>query len=179
MLSTKQITLRTAVIIPFVMIFIITMGVIIAFQKQSYEAMVVDISNKQLSSITENVTLELNQYLQKPFQASLSLSHNVGYNHFYTPGNTHPIEQYLFASFSDLYTTIPQLDVIGFGGINGEYIGLRKEANKELTLMVKDDRTKGELIIFRGSQISKDVRSIFSNYDPRKRPWYVPVKHRR
>ncbi|NIY83398.1 bifunctional diguanylate cyclase/phosphodiesterase [Vibrio hepatarius] len=179
MLSTKQITLRTAVIIPFVMIFIITMGVIIAFQKQNYEAMVVDISNKQLGSITENVTLELNQYLQKPFHASLSLSHNVGFNHFYTTGDTQPIEQYLLASFRDLYNTIPQLDVIGFGGINGEYIGLRKEANKELTLMVKDNRTKGELIIFRGAQISKDVRSIISNYDPRKRPWYMPVEQSR
>ncbi|KHT43073.1 EAL domain-containing protein [Vibrio sinaloensis] len=178
MSTTTQITLRTAVVLPFVMIFIITIGVIIAVQKKSYEEMVVDISDKQLSSLTDNVTLELNKFLTKPFEASLALSHSIGYNQLYTPGNTTQIEHFLLSSFRDLYQSIPHLDVIGFGGENAEYTGFRKEANKGYTLMIQDDRTEQKLVIYRGQVISEDVRSVIHGYDPRVRPWYAPVADR-
>ncbi len=42
---TNQITLRTATLIPFVMIFLLSVGVMIYVQQQSYEAVVADISN--------------------------------------------------------------------------------------------------------------------------------------
>ncbi|WP_159739384.1 bifunctional diguanylate cyclase/phosphodiesterase [Vibrio atypicus] len=175
MSTTTQITLRTAVVLPFVMIFIITIGVIIAVQKKSYEEMVVDISDKQLSALTNNVTLELNEFLNEPFQASLALSHSIGFNQLYTPGDSSTIEQYLLSSFQDRYDSIPQLDVIGFGGENAEYIGFRKEANQGFTLMLQDDRTNQRLVIYRGQTVSNDIRSIISDYDPRVRPWYTPV----
>ena len=175
MSATTQITLRTAVILPFVMIFIITIGVIIGVQKNSYEEMVVDISDKQLSSLTENVTLELDKFLNEPFQASLSLSHSIGFNRLYKPGDTTDIEQYFLTSFRHLYHTIPQLDVIGFGGENAEYVGFRKEPNKGYTLMVQDDRTDQQLVIYRGQTVSEDIRSVIRKYDPRIRPWYAPV----
>lgn len=179
MSTTTQITLRTAVVLPFVMIFIITIGVIIAVQKKSYEEMVVDISDKQLSSLTDNVTLELDKFLSKPFEASLALSHSIGFNKLYTPGDTSSIEQFFLSSFRDLYNSIPHLDVIGFGGEGAEYIGFRKEANQGYTLMIQDQRTEGRLIIYRGQTLSEDVRSIINGYDPRIRPWYAPVAEQR
>ena len=83
MSATTQITLRTAVVLPFVMIFILTIGVIVTLQKRSYEEMVRDISDKQLTALTDNVTLELNDFLTRPLQASLALSHNIGFNQLY------------------------------------------------------------------------------------------------
>ncbi|MDC5808528.1 EAL domain-containing protein [Vibrio europaeus] len=175
MSATTQITLRTAVVLPFVMIFIFTIGVIVTVQKNSYEEMVVDISDKQLTALTDNVNLELHSFLDEPFQASLALSHSIGFNRLYTPGDTTDIEQYLLTSFRSLYNNFPQLDVIGFGGERAEYIGFRKEPNKGYTLMVQDDRTDGKLVIYRGQVISEDIRSVFEGYDPRIRPWYAPV----
>lgn len=67
--ATTQITLRTAVLIPFVMIFLLAIGVIVYVQKQSYEEVVTDISDKQLSVLTESVHDHLNDYLRKPFTA--------------------------------------------------------------------------------------------------------------
>ncbi len=170
-----QITLRTAVVLPFVMIFIFTIGMIVAVQKQSYEEMVVDISDKQLTSLTDNVTLELNSFLYKPFQASSSLSHNISAHKLYQFGDTSELQQYIYQSFDELYGQIPQLDVIGFGGEGADYIGFRKEPNDGLTLMVKDGSTDGRLIIYRGNSKSADIRSIIQNYDPRVRPWYTPI----
>lgn len=175
MSATTQITLRTAVVLPFVMIFIITIGVIITVQKNSYEEMVVDISDKQLSALTDNVTLELNKFLNEPFQASLALSHSIGFNKLYQQGNTSDIENFFLTSFRSLYNSIPQLDVIGFGGEGAEYVGFRKEPNKAYTLMVQDERTEQQLIIYRGQTISREIRSVIGGYDPRIRPWYAPV----
>ncbi|WP_394127344.1 EAL domain-containing protein [Vibrio hepatarius] len=175
MSATTQITLRTAVVLPFVMIFIITIGVIVTVQKHSYEEMVVDISDKQLSALTANVTLELNRFLNEPFQASLALSHSISFNRLYQRGDTSDIERYFLTSFRSLYHSIPQLDVIGYGGEGAEYIGFRKEPNKAYTLMVQDDRTEQQLVIYRGQTISQDIRSVIDAYDPRIRPWYAPV----
>ncbi|EEX95144.1 sensory box/GGDEF family protein [Vibrio orientalis CIP 102891 = ATCC 33934] len=175
MSTTTQITLRTAVVLPFVMIFIITIGVIVTVQKHSYEEMVVDISDKQLSALTDNVTLELNRFLNEPFQASLALSHSIGFNRLYQQGDTSDIEHYFLTSFRSLYNSITQLDVIGFGGEGAEYVGFRKEPNKGYTLMVQDDRTEQQLVIYRGQTISQDIRSVIGGYDPRVRPWYAPV----
>ncbi|MFA0173489.1 cache domain-containing protein, partial [Vibrio splendidus] len=49
------------------------------------------------------------------------------------------------------------------------------ETNRGLTLMARDDRTQGKLVIYRGNTISGDIRTIISGYDPRVRPWYTPV----
>ena len=170
-----QITLRTAVVLPFVMIFLFTMGVMVFTQKQSYKEMVSDVSARQLTSLTDHVHQSLSNFLEKPFHANLSLSHNIGYHHLYQAGNLSKVQDYIFYTFSDHYTAVPQLDVIGFGSEDGNYVGFRKEANKGYTLMVQDERTNDQLVIYRGSKISEDIRSVISGYDPRTRPWYTPV----
>ncbi|MFA0033239.1 EAL domain-containing protein [Vibrio sp. 10N.261.49.A12] len=170
-----QITLRTAVVLPFVMIFLFTMSVMVFTQKLSYKEMVSDVSARQLTSLTDNVHQSLSNFLEKPFHANLSLSHNIGYHHLYQAGNLSKVQDYIFYTFSDHYTAAPQLDAIGFGSEDGNYVGFRKEANKGYTLMVQDERTNDQLVIYRGSKISEDIRSVISGYDPRIRPWYTPI----
>jgi len=173
--ATKYITLRTAVVLPFVIVFLFTIGVIVAVQKTSYEEMVHDISGKQLSSLTENVTLELDRFLNTPFQASLVLRHNIEFNHLYRPTDLSSIQTLLLNSFQDLYSDISQLDNIGFGGEGGEYVGMRKEDTNDFTLMLQDQRTYNNLVIYQGHEVSDNIRSVIEGYDPRVRPWYQPV----
>ncbi|NGN97102.1 EAL domain-containing protein [Grimontia sp. S25] len=170
-----QITLRTAVVLPFVIIFLFTIGVIFAVQNNSYEDMVQDTSRKQLSSLTSNVTLELQQFLNIPFNASLILSHGISFNELYQDGDTSNVEQYLLSNFKDIYLNIPRLDAIGFGGEGGDFVAYRKESDDDYTLILQDERTDDELIVYQGSEISENVRSVFQDYDPRIRPWYAPV----
>ncbi|ASG02465.1 bifunctional diguanylate cyclase/phosphodiesterase [Vibrio anguillarum] len=172
---TNQITLKTAVVLPFVMIFLITIGVIVGVQKYSYEEMVDDISSKQLSSLNANVEQRLISFLDEPFQASLALSHTIGFSQFYSADDVSKIEGYLLASFETLYRPLEQIDVIGFGGEQAEYVGFRKEIGDSFTLMVKDNRTQQNLVIYSGKTINQDIRSTIADYDPRTRPWYTPV----
>lgn len=172
-----QITLRTAVVLPFVMILLVTIGVMVFTQKNSFEEMVRDVSARQLASLTENVHKSLSEFLEKPFRANLSLSHNIGYHQLYQEEDLNTVQDYILRSFAEHFSTIEQLDAIGFGSEQGHYVGLRKEANNGYSLMLQDERTQNQLIIYRGSEISKDIRSVISNYDPRVRPWYTPVAH--
>ncbi len=175
MRTINQITLKTAVVFPFVLIFLFAIGIIVIVQKNNYEEMVNEVSAKQLSTLTSNVSLELRNFLNLPFQTSLELSHNLSFHHLYTPDDTSAIESYLLSGFQQIYQGIPQIDAIGFGGINGEYIGFRKELNNKYTLMVQDNRTLNQLVIYRGDHINDDIRSVVQDYDPRTRPWFVPV----
>ncbi|MDK9759727.1 cache domain-containing protein, partial [Vibrio sp. D173a] len=139
--------------------------------------MVRDVSARQLASLTENVHKSLSEFLEKPFHANLSLSHNIGYHQLYHQDNLNEIQDYILQSFSGHFSTIEQLDVIGLGTEDGHYVGFRKEANNGYTLMIQDDRTRNQLVIYRGRKVSDDIRSVIPNYDPRIRPWYTPVAH--
>lgn len=173
--ATTQITLRTAVLIPFVMIFLLAIGVIVYVQKQSYEEVVTDISDKQLSVLTESVHDHLNDYLRKPFTAVNALGHNVSYHNLYHPNDTKDVQAYLLSAFKDLYHSMPQLDVIAFGSETGDFTGFRRESADVYTLMVQDHRTDGNLVIYGSEEISDDIRTVIASYDPRTRPWYQPV----
>ncbi|MFV8453797.1 EAL domain-containing protein [Vibrio owensii] len=173
--ATTQITLRTAVLIPFVMIFLLAIGVIVYVQKQSYEEVVTDISDKQLSVLTESVHDHLNDYLRKPFTAVNALGHNVSYHNLYHPNDTKDVQAYLLSAFKDLYHSMPQLDVIAFGSETGDFTGFRRESADAYTLMVQDHRTDGNLVIYGSEEISDDIRTVIASYDPRTRPWYQPI----
>ncbi|KIF52985.1 bifunctional diguanylate cyclase/phosphodiesterase [Vibrio owensii] len=173
--ATTQITLRTAVLIPFVMIFLLAIGVIVYVQKQSYEEVVTDISDKQLSVLTESVHDHLNDYLRKPFTTVNALGHNVSYHNLYHPNDTKDVQAYLLSAFKDLYHSMPQLDVIAFGSETGDFTGFRRESADAYTLMVQDHRTDGNLVIYGSEEISDDIRTVIASYDPRTRPWYQPV----
>ncbi len=173
--AKTQITLRTAVLIPFVMIFLLAIGVIVYVQKQSYEEVVTDISDKQLSVLTESVYDHLNSYLRKPFTAVMTLAHNVSYHNLYHPHDTRDVQAYLLSAFQNLYRSIPQLDVIAFGSETGDFAGFRREISDDYTLMVQDKYTDGKLIIYGTDHVSNDIRTVITPYDPRTRPWYQPV----
>ncbi|WP_428775183.1 EAL domain-containing protein [Vibrio sp.] len=173
--SSVRLTLRSVIILPFVILFILAMGIIGYVQSLNYEAMIQDISSKQLKALAANVNLELKDFLSQPYEASLAMSHSIGFNQLYRSGDTRQIERYFRSSFLELYPQLPQLDVIGFGGIGGEYVGFRKEHDGDLTLMLQDDRTRNRLVIFRNDSEDSEPLSIIDNYDPRTRPWYQPV----
>lgn len=148
---------------------------VILVQKRSYEEAVHDLSDKQLSALTENVRNSLTSYLGAPFDAGLSMAHTIGFNHLYKPDDTTALQHYFLDAFQTIYAPIAQLDVIGFGSEAADYVGLRKESDGSHTLMVQDDRTNSKLVIYQSDTINENIRSVIDNYDPRVRPWYTPV----
>ncbi|MBB1313667.1 MULTISPECIES: bifunctional diguanylate cyclase/phosphodiesterase [Aliivibrio] len=171
----RQFSLRTAVMLPFITVLSLTLGVIFYTQNSSYEKMVDDVSQKILSSYTQNTHDDLNKFLESPFFAVQNMVDQIERYKMYQPNNITHIQSYLEGTFLGLYQDLEQMDVLSFGGEKKEYIGFRREPNTGLSLMLQDKRTGDDLIIYRGKKESKDIRSVIKNYDPRERPWYIPA----
>ncbi|MGF1762468.1 EAL domain-containing protein [Aliivibrio kagoshimensis] len=175
MLTKNKITLRTAILLPFLVIFIFTFSAIVLIQKSHYEEMIEDISSKQLSLMNASVNQRLDQFLSEPFNVALNISNNIEFNDIVQPEDLSKLQAYLFSSLFKTSKSIPQLDVLGFGSETQNFVGFRKEPNNGYSLMLKDNRTQQNLIIYRGNKISEEIRLTIPDYNPNIRPWYQPV----
>ncbi|PQJ83261.1 EAL domain-containing protein [Aliivibrio sifiae] len=173
--TKKQFSLRTAVMLPFITVLLLTLSVVFYTQNKSYEKLVDNVSQKILTSYTQNTHADLNVFLKAPYVAVQNMVDQIQRYQIYQPNNTENIQDYLRHSLSEVYTDLKQMDVLSFGGEQKEYIGFRRNSDNGLSLMLQDERTDDDLIIYHGNQVSNDIRSIIPNYDPRQRPWYTPV----
>ena len=173
--TKKQFSLRSAVMLPFITVLLLTLSVVFYTQNNSYEKLVDDVSGKILTSYTQNTHADLNIFLKAPFIAVQNMVDQIQRYQMYKPNDTKEMQSYLEHSFLGLYKGLEQMDVLSFGGEQKEYVGFRRESNRALSLMLQDKRTGDDLIIYRGNKISDDIRSTIHNYDPRQRPWYTPA----
>ncbi len=173
--NKKQFSLRTAVMLPFIAVLLITLSIVFYTQNNSYEKLVGDVSEKVLASYTQNTHADLNIFLNAPNFAVKSMVNQIQRYQMYHPNDTKQLQQFLKDSLEGIYTGLEQMDVLSFGGEKKEYIGFRREPNADLSLMLQDKRTNDDLIIYRGSEMSDDIRTVIANYDPRSRPWYKPA----
>jgi diguanylate cyclase (GGDEF)-like protein len=176
-------SLKKALIAPFVVVFLCSVGTILWLQKQRYDDLALDVSEKQLSSLTTNVVQSLDIYLDKPMTAVKALAHAIEYHKLYTPNDTTKLEDYLRSSFATLNIQSPQIDLMGFGGEQGEFLAIRAAARSteqaKFSLMVKDSGTNGDLLIYTDDHRGSDILGNVTAYDPRQRPWYLPIRQQR
>ncbi|GAL37869.1 GGDEF family protein [Vibrio maritimus] len=175
-------SLKKALIAPFIVVFLCSVGTILWLQKQRYDDLALDVSEKQLSSLTTNVVQSLDIYLDKPMTAVKALAHAIEYHKLYTANDAAKLEDYLRSSFATLNVQSPQIDLMGFGGEQGEFLAIRaaERANDtaQFSLMVKDSGTNGDLLIYANDHRGSEVLSSIADYDPRQRPWYKPVSQK-
>lgn len=173
-------SLKKALIAPFIVVFLCSVGTILWLQKQRYDDLALDVSEKQLSSLTTNVVQSLDIYLDKPMTAVKALAHAIEYHKLYTPNDAAKLEDYLRSSFATLNIQSPQIDLMGFGGEQGEFLAMRaaeRSAEKvKFSLMVKDSGTNGDLRIYADDHRGSDILGNIAAYDPRQRPWYLPIR---
>lgn len=173
-------SLKKALIAPFIVVFLCSVGTILWLQKQRYDDLALDVSERQLSSLTTNVMQSLDIYLDKPMTAVKSLAHAIEYHQLYTPNDATKLEDYLRSSFATLHIQSPQIDLMGFGGEQGEFLAIRAvdpDADPaKFSLMVKDSGTSGDLLIYTDDHRGSDIFGRIADYDPRQRPWYLPIR---
>ncbi len=98
----KKLTLRTAVILPLVIVFLFTLGVIAFVQYSSYGNMVTKLSHKQLVAFTENANTKLKFFLKAPYKANAALARTITFSDLYHPGDMTDFQTFVELSFNDL-----------------------------------------------------------------------------
>lgn len=155
-------------------VIILAIGVVISVLLTShYERVVHHVSQNQLEATTSNLSSSLNLFLKQPFDASYSIAYAIKANDLYRKDDTSDIQQYIHSSLKALYGEVEHLDVIGFGGKHGEFVGFRRNKDDSYALMLKDGRTTNNLIIYKGDNTQSGTAAMTTGYDPRTRPWYT------
>lgn len=174
MIKPKLLTLRSAVMLPFTLLLLLTVTIITLVQNNSYERMQSKISAKLLNSYSENIKVNLDLFLEQPFNTTLAIADNIQRNQLYQATDLTEIEDYLHSAISDIYYQQKQINTISFGSEGKDYVGFRKHENQDVSLMLQDKRTDHELEFYHGASSDDIVDYSISNYDPTIRPWYAP-----
>ncbi|PSW03394.1 diguanylate cyclase [Photobacterium lipolyticum] len=179
MITTRPLTLRFAVMLPFALLLLLTVGVIAIAQHNSYERMLSEVSSKLLSLNTQNVSNDLHRFLDGPFNTNLTLADSISRHQLYQPPRLTQLEDYFSAAITELYAYQQQIGTIAFGSEDKYFIGFRKNADNNLALLLKDERTGNDLHIYQGPTHNNKTSHQIRDYDPTERPWYLPFAQSR
>ncbi|WP_417884257.1 EAL domain-containing protein [Vibrio rumoiensis] len=175
-MRTPTISLRTAVILPFMAVLLLTVCVITLIQKHTYQDMIKEISHKQLSSISQNVDSNLSAFLYGPYKVSIALSQSILNDGIYAPENLTPLVNYIRSNYNNLKTHLPQLSLMKFASEkDGSFVGFRADSSHNLSFIKKDQTTYGNMNIYSGETDSTPILATIPNYNPLPRPWYQPT----
>ena len=167
-------TLRTAIAVPFVLLFAGTVALQALTQQRQIEQLIHQESSRLLDSLTASSRNRLALFLDEPFRTQLMVADAIARHGLYKPGDMDAIQRYLRGVYGELFADQQQLSVLSFGSQAGDYAGLRRETGGDFTLMLKDGATEDSLRIYQGDRPGAVVAE-FPGYDPRGRPWYRPV----
>ena len=169
-----QLSLRTAIAVPFAALFAATVVLQAVTQHRQISQLIDQESVRVLEALTGNSRARLAEFLETPFLIQSTVADAISRHGLYQEGNLRPVYTHLRGVFSDLYAGQQQISLLSFGSRAGEYTGIRREPGEGFRLILKDATTNGMMNVYEDDTLRK-VAAAFPNYDPRVRPWYAPV----
>lgn len=169
-----QLSLRTAIAVPFALLFAATVGLQAFMQHRQVQQLIDQESERLLAAITTTSRSRLAEYLETPFEIQRGIGDTIGRQGLYEPGRLEAVYAYLHGVFSEVYATHPQISLLSFGSEQGEFAGIRREPNGSYRLILKENRGEGLMYVYQ-HPTPGPVAASFPGYDPRVRPWYRPV----
>lgn len=170
-MPSLRLSLRTAVAVPFIAVFVLAVGLLSFWQQRQVDRLIDQESMRLLDAITIASRQQLTEYLETPLQVQQAMAEALAREQLYRPGDMQPIYRHLLQAFTQLYVQYDQISVVSFGGVGGEYAGVRRESDGRYRLMLQDDSTHGVLQVFAGREPVAGTAQSFPGYDPRLRPW--------
>jgi signal transduction histidine kinase len=173
----QNLSLKTAVILPFLAAVIAIVSLYVVLWKYDYANVSKEQGNKIATALNETTQEKLKNLINSPV-----LIHQV-YNGYL---RQHPellttdligLEDYSVSFLTAIHEKSPQISTLGFGTEAKGYLGVRTTEDPQIfNLMLKDDRTKNMLNIYEGTTMASKIVGSYEGNDPTGRPWYSPVK---
>ena len=167
-----RLSLRTAVTVPFIAVFMVTVGLLAFWQQRQVDQLINQESLHLINGMSATTRHRLAEFLETPLRVQQSVASAVAREDLYRRGDMRPIYTHLLHSFSELYAHYDQISLLSFGGVHGEYAAVRREPQGSLSLLLQDGSTQDVLRIFEGPEPVGASLSV-PGYDPRVRPWYT------
>lgn len=173
----KLMSIRTAVILPFVAIMIMIIAVFLILWQKDYNWLVKEQGGKMLHAMSDNTKQRVTYMLSEPLRINKLYEQVISKDELYGKPSVEDIQDYTLEVINELSKELPQISVISYGDENGNFIGYRTRNDQNgFDLMLKDSRTFNLLNIYEGETIRSPIVGSYEGYDPTTRPWYAPVK---
>ncbi|MFV0575473.1 MAG: EAL domain-containing protein [Vibrio sp.] len=180
-MKATRLTLRTAILLPLLLILLGMSCIIYYIQSTAYQMTLKDVSQKELSTMALSVHSNLSNFLYPAFIVSSAMGQSIRHQLNDNDYDSYKIISYLHDLYIDVKDKLPQLDTLNVGiEETGYYYGYRPESDQSLSLILKDETTNGDLVVYDESNPnSKDIYRV-KDYKMFSRPWYAPVamKHK-
>ncbi|WP_051534581.1 bifunctional diguanylate cyclase/phosphodiesterase [Deefgea rivuli] len=148
-------------------------------QLRNQEKVLLSLGDKVMSAEVYDVQRSLLNFLYIPEQSNKIMAGLIETMQLKPVDDLSMLDAPLRITFEQTLREKTALSVIGFGSMSGSFIALRRaEQSSTFNLMLKDARTQQQLHIYPGLQADTPNARI-DNYDPRTRPWFLPVIQQR
>ncbi|WP_159564650.1 bifunctional diguanylate cyclase/phosphodiesterase [Budvicia diplopodorum] len=169
----NTVSLKLVVTSLFVLILTIMFGSAIFLQLRSENLIFNTLGEKITSAQIETVHNNLFNYLKVPIQANAAVEMTMRELLVDDMKDLQEFESPLRRTMRRVFPYSPQLSLVAFGSITGDYVGISRGAQKDtFSLILKDSRTHGVLNFYSDLSVDSPVRTVVNAYDPRTRPWY-------
>lgn len=174
-LLREKTSLRTALTVPFILIFGLTVMLQTLQQHLSLAHLIENESGQVLRQMSDSVVARLDRYLDAPVAAQRAVANALQAEGLAPRHSISDTAARLSRLFEQLYLNDTQIKAIGFGTEAGEYAGLRRgRQDGLLNPMLRDTSRDDRLLIFEGAR-PDDSPLMAQPYDPRIQPWYKPA----
>ena len=172
----KPMSFRTAIIGLFTAVILIMVLMLARSLTVGYHTLAEQQANTVISLMDAKAHVEVVHLLENPRYIGQIYAKWLSGEEFYRYSDFGEVEAIISTLVKEIHETIPQITTIGYGDENGNFIGVRANEDRSYTLMVKDDQTGNQLLIYAGETRDTPVAAAYDGYDVRSRPWYAPVR---
>ncbi|CAE6935360.1 EAL domain-containing protein [Vibrio sp. B1FLJ16] len=165
-------SLKSAIVIPFIIIFVITFFGVSIVQFYNYEKRVGILGNDKMLSVSDSIKIKLDHFLNEPLHLAMVMAKIIESENVTKEKELSRIQIYLKNFISNVNVEVPQIDIVGYGSESSNYIGYQKNSDNKSQLILKDQRTNGKMTFFSDDSPKSNTVMVINDYDPRDRPWY-------
>lgn len=171
----NKLSIRTAILLPFLFVIITIVIVFTVMIENSYETLAYEQGEKLMTSVNEVADDNLVTLLREPYLLNSFFSNLIQEEAYYINDDYSNLELLTLSFMKNISKSVPQVSSIGYGDENKNFLGFRRNADETFTLMVKDATTNNALNIYSSENRDSDILASYDGYDPTTRPWYLPV----
>lgn len=170
---TKTILLTLVVTFCFVLL---TMYAFLHFEGYAF---VDTLSEKILSAKKATLERTLNDYINVPVQSNAIIVHALGQEEG-RDLSVRGLTGSLVNNINNVFSGRHYLNLVEFGSVNGDFIGVSQQGSGNDYLVLKDAQSANQLTFFSHLSAESAVVKTHPDYDPRTREWYraVAQEHR-
>lgn len=172
----RQIRLRTALMIPFLIFVSVLIGLLVFVWQKDYDWLAKEQGTRLVNAVNASSIEKLEELLLDPERVNSLYASTIRLNEVGEDPSLAGIQDITKTFMETAIKSTPQIAVISYGDEKGRFVGLRVNEDKSISLMLKDERTEERLNIYENAHIDSPIIGTYEGYDPRVRPWYAPVK---